>query len=150
MTTHVEHGFSLFTDEEIAVGLDYAAQKDHVSLDYGRLRRIADAAGKTRINAGVPLSPKEAATRAIKAFEREFPGSRIRERLYKGYVHAIAKMMSERNPNTHAKRRKEAEVEEILAVSHNIDSTPPIDPEINRQLALGLTGAIDEDEADIH
>lgn len=148
MTQIVEHGFALFTDAEIEVGLKHAATKDGITLDYGRLRRISNNAGKTRLNAETKLTPREAATRALKSFEREFSGSRIPPRTFEAYVHAVAKMMSERSPKTRKKRRTEAEVAEILALSHKIDETPNIDPEINRQLALGLTGSITEEYTD--
>lgn len=142
----IEHGFPLFLDEEIEVGLHYAAQKDHVRLEYGRLRRLANDAGKNRINAEVKLTPKQAALRAIRGFEREYPAVRFRPEAARGYVHAIAKMLSERNPVTKAKRKRDAEAAEILALSYKIDETPEIDPELNRQLRLHLTGAIYEEK----
>lgn len=149
MTHIIEHGFSLFTDAEIEVGLRHAATNDRVTLDYGRLRRLSNDAGKTRINAGeAKMTPRMAATRALQHFEREFRGSRMTERVFEAYVHAIAKMMSERSPRTRAKRRRDAEVAEILALSYKIDETPDIDPEVNRQLSLKLTGSLFEEHAD--
>lgn len=136
--TQIEHAFPLFTDAEIQTGLQYAAEKDRISLDYVRLRTLANNAGKTRVNAQDRLTPREAVSRAIKAFNREYPGSQIRDRAFEGYVHAIAKMMSGRSPNTKAKREKDQQVEEILALGHKIDETPPMDPSINEELALAI------------
>jgi len=149
MEAHIAHGFKLFSNEELGVGIAYAAAKDKVTLDYGRLRTLANDAGKTRLNGGGKLTPRDAASRAVKAFLRTYRGVHFTERSYQGYVHAIAKMMSERNPRTLSKRQREADVEEILAITHNIDQTPEIDPEINRQLSLKLTGNIYEKTADV-
>lgn len=138
MAQVIEHSFRLFSESEIELGLNYAAQKDMVTLNYVRLRTIANNAGKNRINSEKKLTPREAASRALQGFQREFPGTRLSPREFEGYVHAVAKMLSERSPRTSAKRIKDKEAEEILALNHKIAETPDIDPEINRQIGLML------------
>ncbi len=140
MAITIEHQFPLFSDEEVHVGRDYVLQKYHLTLDYARLRRLANTAGTTRINAEKKLTPRESATRALRAFEREFPGSKMSERYFEGYVHAIAKMLAERSPRTRAKRQREKEMEELHEATAGLEDTSPIDPEINRQLSLAIFG----------
>lgn len=140
MTATVEHSFTLFSDEELQVGFDYAAKKDGITLRFERLRTIANNAGKTRINADERLKPREIAARAVRAYLKGYRGITFTEREFQGYVHAIAKMLSERNPNTKAKRTHEKEVADIMATSYGLEGTSNIDPEINRQLSLNLTG----------
>ncbi len=138
MAITIEHQFPLFSDEEVQTGRDFVIQKYNLSLDYARLRRVANAAGKTRINAEKKLTPREAATRALRAFEREYPGSRMLERTFEGYVHAIAKMFAERSPRTRAKRLREKELTEYQEAIDGLEHAKPIDPEINAQLSLAI------------
>lgn len=140
MAITIEHQFPLFSDEEVQTGRNYVIEKYNLSLDYGRLRRVANAAGKTRINAEKKLTPREAATRAIRAFEREYPGSKMPEQTFEGYVHAVAKMFAERSPRTRAKRLHQKELREQQEAIDGLENAKPIDPEINAQLSLAIFG----------
>ncbi len=137
--TH-EHGFTLVTDEELQVGFDYAAKKDGITLRLERLRTLTNNAGKTRLNAGEKLTPREIAARAVRAYLRSFRGIAFTEREFQGYVHAIAKILSERNPNTKAKRLREKAAAELAAVSYGIQRTPDMDPRTQYEIEHGFTG----------
>lgn len=134
----VEHGFMLFSDAELDIGIKYAAEKDHISINFGRLRTIANNAGKNLHNVEEKITPREATFRATRAFEREFPGVKFSDKVFNAYVHAIAKMFSERNPKTRVKRQIETERNEILEASHDVESSKPIDPEVNREISALL------------
>ncbi|MES2006851.1 MAG: hypothetical protein V4436_01950 [Patescibacteria group bacterium] len=143
----VEHGFELFRDDELMVGYKYARSKNGVTLSISRLREVMNNAGKTRINSEGQkrqLTPREVITRALKAFERQHNGVRISEKEYQAYVHAGAKMFSERNLNTKTKHRIEREVEEIEEALHGIEDAKPIDPKVQYELAHGFTGDLFE------
>ncbi len=62
------------------------------------------------------------------------------ERVFEGYVHAIAKMLAERSPRTRAKRQREKELAELHEATDGLDHAQPIDPEINKQLSLAIFG----------
>lgn len=149
MTAHIEEGFPLFSEEEISRGIKYAAEHDHVTLDYRRLKVIANNAGKNRINAR--LTPRQAVSRALQAYHNEFPAVQFPAVYFEGYVHAVAKMLNWRSPKVKAKREREEEQAELDAVLHGLDEAQPIDPLVNQQIALGQTGDLFEDsQADAH
>ncbi len=149
MTTHIEEGFPLFSEDEISRGMKYAAEHDHVTLDYRRLKVIANNAGKSRINAS--LTPRQAVSRALQAYHNEYPAVNFPSVYFEGYVHAVAKMLNWRSPKVKAKRERDEAQEELEAAFHGLDEAQPIDPEVNRQIALGQTGDLFEDTtADAH
>jgi hypothetical protein len=132
--TQVEHRFTLVTDSELTMAYEYVAKKDKIRLRIERLRAIANNAGKTRINAEGKLTPRQVATRAVDAYEREYRGIRIGHKEYTALVHGVAKILSERNTNTRAKRSRDKAADELKNVGYNINNTPEMNRAIQQEL----------------
>jgi len=115
----MERGFEEFSGAELDVGYDYAIDSCGVRVDYAVLKRAGNHAGgirKARAEAGKKCLPREAATEALRAYEQR-NRVRVSSDRFEAYVRSIAKMLSERNPQTKEKRRREREIAEIKAAA---------------------------------
>jgi hypothetical protein len=123
--------FSEFSDEEVLTGYSYAQEKVGVPVDFAALRRIANEAGFTRL-ARQGFTPRQAASQALWAYERR--NGPMTERREESYIRAVAKMLSERNKKTQAKRERETLAEEAKVASHDIERAHPLDEAVQRDL----------------
>lgn len=129
MTDAIEHGFRNFSNEEVRAGYDRACELCG-SIDIAELRRLAAEAGSLRAkNAASDVGDLiEQVLQSYQERNRHTFSARKTDALKS----AIGFMFGERTPATKAKRKKEKA--EVLAASHNIDETPLLSPEVQREL----------------
>ncbi len=133
MTRTIEHSFMLVSNEELDLGIKYAAKKDLVTLQHLRLRTIANNAGKY-MHGAPGLTPRQAAAKAMQAYHNEYPSVQFPSPYFEGYVHAVAKIMNGRSPRVVAKRERDRKIADINLASFGIEWSKPLDPEVQRDL----------------
>jgi|SRR3989338_4919846 len=115
----MEPGFSEFSSAELDVGYNYAISVCREQITRETLRVAGNQAGaifKAKREKQEKCDPRQAATEALRAYCRRNYLSMAMYR-FNVYVRSIAKMLSERNPQTIAKRNREREAAEIRAAS---------------------------------
>lgn len=101
-----------FSASEIQTGLDYALEHCEEHLAPVTLGIVADTARgifNQQKELDTEFTPRDAAYRALFIYNRDHRVSMTEER-FDAYIRAFAKMMSERNPKTREKRKRERAV----------------------------------------
>lgn len=114
-----ERGFAEFSSAELDVGYNYAIDKFHEQITRETLRIAGNQAGaifKAKREKQEQCNPRQAATEALRGYCRRNHLSMTVYR-FNAYVCGIAKMFSERNPQTVAKRNRERVLAELRAAS---------------------------------
>ena len=135
VTRIIEDSFMLVSTLELDEGLKHARKKDGVFLIRQRLRTIANNAGKN-MHGEPGLTPRQATVRAMQAYHNEYLRVQFPQPYFDGYVHAVAKIMSNRSPAVMNKRACDRETSERNAASFGIDMTKNIDPVIQTEIML--------------
>ncbi len=111
-----EKSFREFTPDELDVGYNYAIDKCHTRVDYATLRKVGNHAGAIR-KADPKKTVRKAAMEAMRAYEKRTKVRFNNVARFNAYIRSIAKMLSERNPDTKEKRSLERYREELEEVS---------------------------------
>ena len=115
----MERGFSEFTSAELDIGYKYAIDVSHEQITRETLRVAGNQAGaifKAKREKQEKCDPRQAATEALRGYcQRNHLSMSIYR--FNAYVRGIAKMLSERNPQTVAKRNRERVLADIQAAS---------------------------------
>ena len=109
-----QESFREFNSSELDVGYNYAVEQCSCRVDYAALKRIGNEAGAIRKARGCPAN--EAAKKALDAYIKRNRISSMQVMRRQAYIRSVAKMLSERNPATVAKRNREAREAELAAV----------------------------------
>jgi hypothetical protein len=123
--------FREFTDDEVLVGYHYAEEKVRTPVNLSSLRRIANDAGILRLSRP-GFKPRDAATQALWAYEQR--NGNMTEAKSEAYIRSVAKMLSERNSKTKAKRERDALAEEAKAAAYGLNTAQNLSPTIQLEL----------------
>lgn len=137
MPRTLEQGFLHFSKEEIEKGYYFAQDRCNRVIERSTLKWIANEVGGIRAqNLGISFS--DAIEEAIHNYESGHAFIPILVR--RAYGSTVGYMFGERNPVTIAKRERDRIESELKEINYGLEDTSDIDPNINNEIARGLTG----------